>query len=103
MHISHIPQYHFKMIRYYGFLSNRKRGRLLPLVYLALETPASNNLTELTYAKQHNGFTGNGSYECFLCGGRVTFAGFTADSKNCELIDARRMNMRESRQLGAVA
>lgn len=34
-YISHIPQHHFKMVRYYGFLSNRKRGRLLPLAYLA--------------------------------------------------------------------
>lgn len=25
-YISHIPSRHFKMVRYYGFLSNRKRG-----------------------------------------------------------------------------
>ncbi len=46
-YVSHIPQYHFKMVRYYGFLSHRKRGRLLSLVYLVLETPASNNAAEL--------------------------------------------------------
>nr|WP_249324838.1 transposase [Enterobacter mori] len=35
-YISHVPAKHFKMVRYYGFLSNRKRGSLLPLVYEAL-------------------------------------------------------------------
>ena len=25
-YISHVPAKHFKMVRYYGFLSNRKRG-----------------------------------------------------------------------------
>ena len=29
-YISHIPSRHFKMVRYYGFLANRKRGELLP-------------------------------------------------------------------------
>lgn len=31
-YISHIPARHFKMMRYYGFLANRKRGSLLPKV-----------------------------------------------------------------------
>ncbi len=31
--ISHIPDKNFKNIRYYGFLANRVRGKLLPLVY----------------------------------------------------------------------
>ncbi|EPT3147583.1 transposase, partial [Yersinia enterocolitica] len=35
-YISHIPSRHFKMVRYYGFLANRKRGELLPKVYTAL-------------------------------------------------------------------
>jgi len=36
-YVSHIPARHFKMVRYYGFLANRKRGALLPKVYDALE------------------------------------------------------------------
>nr|WP_228011708.1 IS91 family transposase [Serratia marcescens] len=35
-YVSHIPARHFKMVRYYGFLANRKRGSLLPKVYDAL-------------------------------------------------------------------
>lgn len=34
--IQHIPDTHFRMIRYYGFLSNRLRGTLLPKVYKLL-------------------------------------------------------------------
>ncbi|RAP70703.1 transposase family protein [Candidatus Erwinia dacicola] len=35
-YISHVLARHFKMVRYSGFLTNRKRGTLLPLVYEAL-------------------------------------------------------------------
>nr|WP_273543606.1 transposase [Serratia fonticola] len=34
-YISHIPSRHFKMVSYYGFLINRKRGELLPKAYTA--------------------------------------------------------------------
>ncbi|MDT3253741.1 transposase [Serratia sp. root2] len=36
-YVSHIPARHFTMVRYYGFLANRKRGTLLPKVRDALE------------------------------------------------------------------
>ena len=35
--IMHIPDRNFRMIRYYGFLSNRTRGKMLPLVYKAIK------------------------------------------------------------------
>ena len=38
--IIHIPDRNFRMIRYYGFLSNRTRGKLLPLVYKAIKQGA---------------------------------------------------------------
>lgn len=34
--IQHIPDVGFRMIRYYGFLANRVRGTLLPIVYTLL-------------------------------------------------------------------
>lgn len=34
--IMHIPDRYFRMIRYYGFLSNRTRGAQLPIVYKAI-------------------------------------------------------------------
>ena len=39
-YVSHIPARHFKMIRYYGFLANRKRGNLLLKVYEELKMSA---------------------------------------------------------------
>ena len=35
--IVHIPDLYFRNIRYYGFLSNRLRGKLLPIVYQLLQ------------------------------------------------------------------
>ena len=35
--IRHIPDKHFRAIRYYGFLSNRTRSQYLPIVNLILE------------------------------------------------------------------
>ncbi|WP_269154114.1 transposase [Serratia bockelmannii] len=32
-YVSHIPARHFKMVRYYDFLANRRRGSLLPKIY----------------------------------------------------------------------
>ncbi len=104
-YVIHIPQHHFKMVRYYGFLSNRKRGRLLPLVYLdlVLEKKSLKQAEPLTYAKQYKGFTGNYPYQSVLCGGRMAFTGFMKDPKNNQLLDNHRMNMRESRRLGVAA
>ena len=34
--IAHIPDKHFRVVRYYNWLSNRTRKTLLPLVYQAL-------------------------------------------------------------------
>ena len=34
--ICHIPDKHFRNIRYYGFLSHKLRGKLLPVVYKLL-------------------------------------------------------------------
>ncbi|PHX25426.1 hypothetical protein AO282_16295 [Pseudomonas amygdali pv. morsprunorum] len=36
--VQHIPEKHFRMIRYFGFLANRVCGRQLPRVYEALST-----------------------------------------------------------------
>ena len=38
--IQHIPDLHFRLIRYYNWLSNRTRGKLLPIVFeLIKQTP----------------------------------------------------------------
>lgn len=102
-YVSYIPQKHLKMVRYYGFLSNSKRGRLLPLVYAALESTKPEQAEKLTYAKQYKGFTGNDPYKCTLCGNRMVFTGFFKGPKNDELLDSRRFSMREDRRLRSAA
>ena len=69
-YISHIPARHFKMVRYSGFLANRKRGTLLPKVYKALEKPKRPGFAVLM-----KGFPGTDPYQCILCKGRLRFAG----------------------------
>lgn len=45
--ISHIPDLHFRMIRYYNWLSNRTRGKYLPQIYHHL----NQDLSQLQNAK----------------------------------------------------
>lgn len=47
--IMHIPDRYFRVIRYYGFLSNRTRGKLLPLVYEAINQRAPQKIRTLTW------------------------------------------------------
>ena len=54
---SHIPLRHFKMVRYYGFLSNRKSGELLPKIYAALKMEVKTKLAKSGYATLMKQFT----------------------------------------------
>ena len=47
--IEHIPDKHFKMIRYYGFLANRHRSALLPKAYVALGNSMPEKRQTLSY------------------------------------------------------
>jgi hypothetical protein len=62
----HIPERYFRMIRYFGFLSNRLRGRLLPIVNQIFN---HNPKEDVKYpwqflVKQKLGFN---PLECILC------------------------------------
>ncbi len=70
-YISHIPSRHFKMVRYYGFLSNRKRGELLPKVYTAQGIEINKKPQKLGFASLMKNFTHVDPYECVLCGSRM--------------------------------
>lgn len=73
--LSHVPEKHFKMIRYYGFLSNRLRGRLLPIIYDKLEQEVE--ITEgPSYAAMLMGYVKVDPFKCILCGGRMIFNRF---------------------------
>ncbi|ALX97456.1 hypothetical protein AV650_28275 (plasmid) [Serratia fonticola] len=77
-YVSHIPARHFKMVRYYGFLANRKRATLLPKVYDALEMTVREKPKQPGYAVLMKGFLGTDPYQCILCKSPLRFAGALA-------------------------
>jgi len=66
-YISHIPAKHFKMVRYSGFLSSRKRGELLPEVYEVLEMKVRKKPEQPGFAALIKGFLQTALYKCILC------------------------------------
>lgn len=67
--IQHIPDIGFRMIRYYGFLAHRVRGKLLPLVYKLLgESNIRTLLPPPTYAELIQKNFGFNPFSCIVCG-----------------------------------
>ncbi|WP_442904105.1 IS91 family transposase [Hafnia sp.] len=100
-YISHIPARHFKMVRYYGFLSNRKRGALLVKVYEALEMEERKKPEAPGFAALMKGFLGTDPYKCILCGDRLRFAGAQAGQHATEMLSERLGGIAKKRWLRA--
>ena len=85
--LSHVPEKHFKMVRYFGFLSNRLRGSLLPLIYkeLGQEVVAAKTFG---FAAMMKAFLKVDPFKCILCGARMVFTGFIAGLKVGRLVSA---------------
>ena len=66
--IQHIPDVGSRMIRYYGFLSNRARGKLLPIVYQLLGQSHINPSTPPTFAELIQKNFHFNPFICILCG-----------------------------------
>lgn len=66
--IQHIPDVNFRMLRYYGFLANRVRGKLLPITYKLLGQKHNSKISPPSFAEliQQN-FKFN-PLTCILCG-----------------------------------
>ena len=73
--LSHIPEKYFKMVRYYGFLSNRLRGAMLPVIYEQLDQTLS-LIKPLSFAAMMKAMMNVDPYQCILCGCRMTFRWF---------------------------
>ncbi|OLQ79754.1 hypothetical protein BEI67_16745 [Photobacterium damselae subsp. piscicida] len=94
--VSHIPaEKNFRSIRYYGFLSNRKRGEALPLVYDLLDQEEPVEPKPLNYAQMMH----IDPYKCILCGGRMCFVKMEMGLKGHELVALRKATIREKRRL----
>lgn len=98
-YISHIPSRHFKMVRYYGFLSNRKRGELLPKVYASLEMEVKIKPAKPGYASLMKQFTNVDLYQCVLCGERMVFSSVEVGSRAEVLLAQRRQQLEKKRWL----
>lgn len=84
------------MVRYYGFLANRKRGTLLPKVYEALEMTPREKPQKPGFAVLMKAFMGTDPYQCILCGDRLRFAGAQAGTDATELLSERLRGMEKS-------
>lgn len=87
------------MVRYYGFLANRKRGTLLPKVYEALsmtirEKPQRPGFTVLMKA-----FLGTDPYQCILCKSPLRFAGAVTSEHATKMLSDRLQWMAKKRWL----
>lgn len=66
--IQHIPDVGFRMIRYYGFLAHRVRGKLLPLVYRLLNQKTPQPISLPSYAQLIEKDFNVNPLTCILCG-----------------------------------
>nr|WP_325175801.1 transposase [Erwinia tracheiphila] len=98
-YISHVPARHFKMVRYSGFLSNRKRGTLLPKVWEALSMTEREKPKRPGFAVLMKGFLGTDPYQCILCKGRLRFAGAVAGKHATKMLSDRLHQMAKKRWL----
>jgi len=74
--IQHLPDTGFRMIRYYGFLANRVRGKLLPIVYTLLDQEINLNIKALTFAELIQKNFGFNPFKCILCGQQMVLTGY---------------------------
>ena len=72
----HIPEKGFRMIRYYGFLANRVRSKLLPKVYELLEQTVK-KVKKIRYASLLKSNFGVDPLICILCGSPMRFVSLT--------------------------
>jgi hypothetical protein len=74
--VQHIPDKHFRMINFYGFLANRVRSELLPTIYALLNQFVQPAATIRWSNLQKQAF-GLDPLLCILCGCQMFFNGIT--------------------------
>lgn len=72
--VQHIPDEGFRMIRYYGFLANRLRGKLLPVVHQLIGQQSEYNNTAPSYASLMEKSFGFNPLACILCGKQLVLS-----------------------------
>lgn len=75
--IQHIPDVGFRMIRYYGFLANTVRGKLLPIVYSLLGHEQPEILPAPTFAQLIQKNFNFNPLTCILCSQQLVLSNVT--------------------------
>lgn len=84
--IKHIPEKHFRMIRYFGFLANRVVGTLLPKVKKALGQEEKKPVKAVTFSSLSQALLNTDPFKCILCGGRMIYRRALVGVATTELI-----------------
>lgn len=74
--IQHIPDINFRAMRYYGFLANRVRGKLLSVIYKELNQSQPQYLNQNpTYSQLMKSQFGFDPFVCIICGHPLALIG----------------------------
>ena len=84
--VMHIPDKHFRCVRYYGFLSNRTRALLLPIVNHVLGNPVTSVPSTLTWQDLLKLEFNHDPLQCQRCQVPLCLAGVTFPKKTSILI-----------------
>ncbi len=84
--VEHYPDKHFKIIRYYGFLSIRRRGEALPRVYTALGMTIEADPKMPGDVAMLKRYVKADPYECILCESHLIFTNFRVGNSVHDLI-----------------
>ncbi len=72
--VQHIPDIGFRMIRYYGFLAHRVRGKLLPVVYQLIDQEEHSVQSPPTFAELIQKNFHFNPLTCILCGQQLVLS-----------------------------
>lgn len=84
--IQHIPDIGFRMIRYYGFLAHRVRGKLLPIVYKLVGQEKPVTVPIPTFDKMIKNNFGIDPLVCILCGQQMVLTTISFGKSTNELL-----------------
>lgn len=89
--VQHIPDERFRMIRYYGFLAHRVRGKLLSIVHQLIGQKNEENTPSPTHAQLIQKYFGFNPMICILCGQSLRLANVYFGTSNInQLLDFHR-------------
>lgn len=88
--VQHIPDENFRMLRYYGFLSNRTRGTILPIVYKLLNQEKLNQKSLPGFVELMQKNFGFNPLKCILCGHQLVLSSTHFGKNITELLNLHR-------------